>query len=236
MIYFRGIRPYYGDDAFLTSCRVQPIPKIENETAIIPKRPGVLSVDKMHRERLIHVSFELLGHSAQKNADIAESIAIWAETTGDERLILDEKPDRFYLAKLYESGEVDYAAEYPVFDLTFICSNPYAYSVKEHSEKVGETIAYYGTVATWPCIRFTPETDVRAPTWSDGTHRISFDSDYTALAGHEVFIDCANRRVTDNGESIMQHLSIESDWLKLERFTNKIFGSGGRVEWREAYL
>lgn len=236
MITFRGVRPYYGDDAFLLSCRVQQIPTIENEKTIIPQRPGVLSSQKMHRERMIYLSFELLGHGAKRNAEIAESIAIWAETTGDERFVLDEMPDRFFLARLDEASEVDYAEEYPTFDLSFVCSNPYAYSIDGYSEKVGETIAYYGTVAAWPCIRFTPDFDTPAPTWSDGTRIIAFDSDYTALAGHEIVIDCANRYATDNGNSIMQHLSITSDWLKLERFSNRITGSGGRVEWRNAYL
>lgn len=236
MITFRGVRPYYGNDAFLLSCAVEPVPKIEHETVIIPGRPGVLTTHKIHRERHIRLSFELLGHSAERNASIAEAIAVWAETTGDERLILGETPDRFYLAKLHESGEVDYAEEYPTFDLSFICANPYAYSIESFSEKVGETIAYYGTVAVWPCIRFVPDADVNAPTWSDGTRMIAFDSDYTAMAGHEILIDCANKVCTDNGESIMEHLSIMSDWLKLERLENMITGSGGYVEWRNAYL
>ena len=236
MITFRGVRPYYGDDAFLTSCKVRPIPEIEHETVIIPSRPGVLTVSKMHRARMIEVSFELLGHSAEKNAQIAESISVWAETTGDERFIFDETPDRFYLAKLVDSSDVDYAEECPTLDLSFICVNPYAYSIDLKAADVGETIIYQGTVATWPCIRFTPETDTNAPTWTDGKRTISFDSDYTAAAGHEIVIDCANKRCTDNGVSIMQYLSISSDWLVLERFENKIDGSGGRVEWRNAYL
>lgn len=236
MITFQGVRPYYGDDAFLISCRVQPIPTIENEKVTIPLRPGVISSQKIHRERRIHLSFELLGHNAKRNAEIAQSIALWAETSSDEQFVLDEQPDRFYLAKLDESGEVDYAEEYPVYDLTFVCSNPYAYSIDTYSGNVGGAIAYSGTVAAWPCIRFIPEADVNAPTWSDGARIISFDADYTARAGHEIVIDCANRCAIDNGESIMQHLAITSDWLKLECGDNQIVGSGGIVEWRNVYL
>lgn len=236
MITFRGVRPYYGEDAFLKSCRIDSLPSIENETAIIPHRPGVLNVSKIHRERSINLEFDIRGRTPSKNGQIVESIIRWAETDTDERFIADEFPDRFFLARLTSADDPDYAEEFPTLKLAFTCANPYGYSLNEYSEAVGETIAYYGTVAYWPTITFTPTVDTPGPHWSDGTRFLTFESDYVAKAGHEIVIDCANRVCTDNGDSIMEYLNLNSDWLKLERFENKIQGTGGRVLWRCAFL
>lgn len=236
MITFRGIRPYYGDDAFLSSCRIQAMPTIENSTAIIPYRPGVLNVSKMHRERKINLSFELLKRDARKNAEVVEQIIRWAESSGDEQFIADEYPDRFFLARMVSADTPDYAETHPTLSLEFLCANPYGYSIEEYSDYVGSTFIYLGSVATWPVIRFKPSTDTENLRWTDGTRTILFDPAYKAQAGHEIVIDCARRICTDNGASIMEHLQLASDWLKIDRHENRITGSGGLVEWRHVFL
>lgn len=234
MITFRGIRPYYGEAAFLTSARNQLTPEIISETINIPGRPGVLNVSKQHGARTIGLTFELLGHSAQRNAEIAADIAAWAESETEGQFVFDELPDRFYLARLLETSEVDYAEEAPEIELTFMCANPYAFSLKEYEKTTGAPIWYEGTVAVWPKIIFEPKAEVVSPVWTCGDRKIELTG-YTAQPGHTITIDNANRLITDDGASIMRYMSIDSDWFCLKRGNNRIDG-GGRVVWRNVYL
>lgn len=235
MIRFRGIYPVYDDSAFLTACVYQAAPQIQIETVKIPQRPGVLMASKDHGARYIRATFELLGHSAQRNADIAWRIVRWATSAGDERLILDEYPDRYFLAQLSEVGETDFAQTHPELQLTFHCANPYGFSINERTSYVGGAILYDGDVEVWPRIVYKPSAAITSPSWSDGKHTITLEG-YTVQAGHEIVIDNANRNITDNGVSVMEYLPLSCDWIHLARGENAINGAGGSVVWRDIFL
>lgn len=240
MIRFRGVYPCYDDTIILTSLQIPILPEIGYTAQKIPQRPGVLGVDKTHNARTITAKFELNGKSAAKNAALAASLALWAESETAGQLIPDETPDRFYLALLSEASEPDYAQAFPEVELIFTCANPYAFSVAQQQENVGETIVYGGSVAAWPTIEFTPQADIDSAQWTDGTRILRIEDvsgAYKLQAGHTFVIDCANRRITDNDDtSVMEHLTLLSDWLFIKRGVNNITGAGGIVKWRNIYL
>lgn len=234
MIRFRGVYPCYDDSIILTGCENGIMPNITYESIKIPHRPGIISASKTHDERAIKLTFELCGHTAERNARLGAALAHWAESENDAQFVFDEQPDRFYLARLTSASPVDYAAESPEVELVFTCANPYGFSVKPLSALVGETIFYNGNVATWPTLTYTADKAITSARWSDGKGVIQLD--YDIPKGHEIIIDNANRLITDNGTPVMQHLSLYSDWLRLERGVNTITGTGGTVSWREVYL
>lgn len=237
MIRYRGLYASYDDSIILVNLTNPPLPEITYQTQKIPLMTGVLGISKTHNARVIKATFQLNGKSAARNAQLAAALALWAESEATHKLILDEATDRFYRAILTETTEIDYSEAWPEVTLTFTCPNPYAFSIAEYSENVGDAIAYDGDVSVWPVIEFTPATDLSSAQWTDGTRTLKIEgTDYTLQAGHKFVIDCANKVITDNGDSIMQHMTLLSDWLHLQRGINTITGAGGVVKWRNIYL
>lgn len=234
MIRYRGVYPVNDQSIILTNLQMTPMPEIEYTTAKVPQMPGLISVDKTHNSRTISLTFQLNGKTPAENMALMALLASWAESAYEEQLILDERPDVYYLATLTETDETDLAEMWPEVTLTFTCPYPYALSVAVKSAQVGAALTYGGDIPAWPTITFQPAAATVNPQWSNGAQIITLD--YTVPAGHIVIIDNAKHKITDNGESAMQHLSLLSDWIPLNKGQNIITGPGGLVEWREVRL
>jgi predicted phage tail component-like protein len=237
MIRFRGVRPAYDDSIILIAANNPLSPEIEYTSQKIPLRPGVFGVDRTHNARVIDLTFELNGKSATRNALLAAQLIKWADSDADGQLIFDEQPDRYYQAILTSVGKINYAAAFPEVNMTFTCANPYGFAAKESTAAVGMSFIYSGDAKVYPVIEHTPESNISSAQWSDGTRIMRIqDSGYTITSGHVIKVDNATRVVTDNGSSIMQHITLLSDWLYLKKGENTIQGTGGVVKWRDIYL
>ncbi len=237
MMRFRGAYPADDDSILCVGLQNDILPVIEYTSQKVPCRAGVIGISKTHNERTVVVTYQLNGKSAARNMELAAALALWAESDTDGQIVLDETPDRYYWGLLTKASSPDYAEDWPEISLTFLCADPYAYSMEQFSANVGASISYTGTAPTKPTIEFTPGGNLTGAQWSDGTRALIIgDPDYTMQAGHTVIVDCAKRLITDNGVSIMAYQTLYSDWLRLDRGVSAITGTGGVVKWRNAYL
>ncbi len=237
MMRLNGVYPAYDDSILLVGLQNKILPNINYTSQKIPGQQGIIGISKTHDERIIIPTYQLNGKTEEKNMELTAALALWAESNTAGQIVLDKMPDRFYMGILTNTTDPEYTEDWPEVTLTFTCANPYAYSIAQHSAAVGDVIDYQGTVAVYPMIVFTPESDLTSAQWSDGTRTLIInDADYTMQAGHKIVIDCANRLITDNGVSIMAYKTLLSDWLYMARGINTITGPGGTVKWRNVYL
>jgi len=234
MIRYRGTYPVNDQAIILTNLNITPVPEIEYTTAKIPQMAGLMPIDKTHNARAINTTFQLNGKTPDENATLLAQLARWSDSDYEEQLTLDERPGLYYLATLTGSTEADLAEMWPEVTLTFTCPYPYALSTAIKDAAVGNPFTYAGDIRAWPTITFLATEATAGAQWSNGQRIVTLD--YTILAGHTVIIDNAKHAITDNGESILQHLSLLSDWMYLTKGQNTITGPGGLVQWRDICL
>ena len=235
MIRYKGTYPAYDDSIILTKLECPALPSVQHDTVRIPCRPGNILTAHNHGERKIRATFELNGKNAMRNATLAAQLIKWAASSEPAQLILDETPDRYFLAQLTDATAPDYAAQYPTITLTFTCDNPYSFALEWSAEQVGREFWYLGTVAVWPVIVLQPQSKVENPSWSANGRMIEL-SGLTIVPGDDLIIDNANRKITINGQNAMPYLTLDSDWLYMHPGITKIEGSCGKVVWRDVYL
>lgn len=234
MIRYRGTYPANDQSILLTNLNISPMPEIVYTAAKIPQMAGLLPIDKTHNARTINATFQLNGRTPDENEALSVQLARWAESAYEEQLTLDERPGFYYLATLTGATEADLAEMWPEVTLTFTCPYPYALSSAIKDMAIGNPFTYAGDIRAWPTITFLATQAKTGAQWSNGKGIITLD--YTILAGHTVIIDNAKHLITDNGESVLQHLSLLSDWLYLDPGGNTVTGPGGLVQWREVCL
>jgi predicted phage tail component-like protein len=234
MIRYRGQYPANDQSIILVGLSLPPVPEIEYSTSKVPKMPGLIPIDKTHNSRSINATYQLNGKTPEENMALLAQLARWAESAYEEHLTLDERPGFYFLATLAGASESDLSQMWPEVTLTFACPYPYLLSSDLKSASVGSAFQYNGDILAWPIITFTPTTDTEGTQWSNGDQIITIE--HTIMAGHTITVDNGKHTIMDNGESIMQHLDLLSDWISIAKGENTITGTGGLVQWREICL
>lgn len=102
---------------------------------------GIYDIDENEYEmREVTMTIAYVGTSYAEFRTRARSIAAWLGAVGWSKLIINDEPDKYYLAKI--TNEVDLKAMWGggTADVTFDCQ-PFAYSVAESVESVVLTAA-----------------------------------------------------------------------------------------------
>lgn len=238
MIKLNGIAASYSDEILLIGLEIAPFPTRRSLETSIPLRAGAIYIGYSYEPRPIKATFALHGKSAERNAELAHALAVWASGDKAQQLIVDETPDRYYLAETESIDEIDYAEQFPELRIQFKCMNPFAYSLESREALPGDTFYYHGDVETEPVIQYVPAADVQGATWRLNDRQMEITEQQTIPSGHTILVDCANKIVTDNGDStIMKHLSLYSDWLRIRPGANTFQGAeGSKLQYRECYL
>ena len=120
----------------------QASPSLRNAYVSIPGKPGVADFGSDAAERMITVRcniFPQRGFAAL--VAVLDGMAEWLNPTlGLKRLVLDDVPDRYFLARLSEAVDCERLIQSAgAFDLRFVCPDPYAYALVDETFTITAT-------------------------------------------------------------------------------------------------
>ena len=124
----------------------QAVPSLRNSFVTVPGRPGVADFGTDSAEKVITVHCNVFPQrSFAELVRVLDEMADWLNPDfGTQRLILDDVPDRYFSARLYEAVDCERLIRSAgSFDLRFVCPDPHAYALTDETY----TIATMGTHA-----------------------------------------------------------------------------------------
>lgn len=119
----------------------QASPSLRNFYTTVPGKAGVADFGCDSAERTISVSCSVF---PQKNfaalVEVLDNMAEWLDPTmGLKQLILDDVPNRYFMARLSEQVDCERLLRSAgQFTLSFICPDPYAYALSDESFVLSE--------------------------------------------------------------------------------------------------
>lgn len=133
----------------------QASPALRNFYETVPGKAGVADFGCDSAERTVKVECSIF---PQKNfpalVAVLDGMAEWLDPTkGQGQLILDDVPDRYFMARLSEAVDCERLLRSAgQFTLSFICPDPYAYALTDETYIFSET-------GTHMAVRHTGNTD-----------------------------------------------------------------------------
>lgn len=133
------------------------LPELTNYFETIPGREGVLDYGSNYQQREIKLSCMVLAVSEQDLKEKSRAIAAWLDPAkGLKRLIFDAEPDKFYLARVTGSVQVEQVAKQGRFEVSFTAPDPYAYALVDevftYAQAGSYTFERDGTAISYPKI------------------------------------------------------------------------------------
>lgn len=152
-------------------------------------------------ERVITVGYQLICESPESFREAYIALNSLMNTT-DAELIFEDEPDKFFIGTPVEPGDVEPGLNSIVAELSFLCNDPFKYSVEEY--EVG-TVSQAGTVKTVSDAFDTSKMTVVDDEWyayqtltytptSAVVDLLGGDADQYSLDEHYM-VDVANKRV-----------------------------------------
>ena len=135
--------------------RSQASPALRNFYETVPGKAGVADFGCDSAERTVKVECSVF---PQKNfpalVAVLDGMAEWLDPTkGQGQLILDDVPDRYFMARLSEAVDCERLLRSAgQFTLSFICPDPYAYALTDETYIFSEA-------GTHMAVRHTGNTD-----------------------------------------------------------------------------
>ena len=102
------------------------LPSVREDYEYLPKRHGSIHFFQGLDDRMIEVEFFFVEKSLEAVRSKARKIAAWLFTQKRERLIFDDEPDKYYMAKVANQISLDQVMYAGVFTVIFRCE-PFAY-------------------------------------------------------------------------------------------------------------
>ena len=128
-----------GLKARLTSWQVSG--SLRNFTTTVPGKYGVTDFGADFDYREIVVSCSIFPrHSFSALVSTLDDIAAWLDPVGGlKQLILDDVPDRYFMARLNAAVECERLLRSSgSFDLTFFCPDPFGYAIEDETFSITE--------------------------------------------------------------------------------------------------
>lgn len=128
--------------------------------------------------REIRVGFQMDSRTARAAVDMFNALK---KLVKDEecRMVFNDEPDKYFTGTLTDVEVNDPGELHVTGELVFYCSDPYKRAIRERTVTVsasnGEAVAeieYQGTVAAYPTIRTTTESNTKALLFSDDSGRM----------------------------------------------------------------
>ena len=140
-----------GLKARLTSWQVSG--RLRNFTTTVPGKYGVTDFGADFDYREIVVSCSIFPrHSFPALVSTLDDIAAWLDPVGGlKQLILDDVPDRYFMARLNAAVECERLLRSSgSFDLTFFCPDPFGYAIEDENCSLETRTAFpSSTTRTW---------------------------------------------------------------------------------------
>ena len=128
-----------GLKARLTSWQVSG--NLRNFTTTVPGKYGVTDFGADFDYREIVVSCSIFPrHSFSSLVSTLDGIAAWLDPVGGlKQLVLDDVPDRYFMARLNAAVECERLLRASgSFDLTFFCPDPFGYAIEDENFSITE--------------------------------------------------------------------------------------------------
>ena len=144
-----GLRVYQVTDDLLPGTRDYELE--------IPGRPGVWDFGADPAKRVVEIEVGLVGKDLEELRARAREVAAWLDPSrGVRQLVLDEEPDKYYMARCAGQVRLETVLPYGRVGLSFSCPDPYAYAVFDDvlTYSAPGTYAFYrqGTAVSYPRI------------------------------------------------------------------------------------
>lgn len=139
--------------ARLTGWQVSPTLRSNTET--VPGKPGLADFGADSGERYMDVSCNIY---PQRNfaalVEVLDRVSAWLDpTTGLKQLVLDDVPDRYYMARLADTVDCERLLRSAgAFSLRFLCPDPYGYALDDEA-------FIFSTAGAHEIVRMTGNTD-----------------------------------------------------------------------------
>lgn len=137
-------------------------PNVSQNTVKVAGRPGHLDFGNEYDSRTIKVEYHII---AEDETDLRNKIrwaADWLHQEEDKEFVNMFEEDKYYMAKVGGSTDIDEVLRLGSGQINFVCADPYAYSFEEKSiPLLGPTIINYeGTQKSEPLVevKFTKNT------------------------------------------------------------------------------
>lgn len=104
------------------------IPSIRNRTVEIPGRPGVWDFGSEFGTRVFELPCIIQQSNRTDLMSIFRDLAkLFNPQKGVKKLILDEQPNRYYLARIFDAISAEQIFTIADFTLTMVCPDPFGY-------------------------------------------------------------------------------------------------------------
>ena len=115
------------------------LPAVKIKRVELPGSSGAYDFpDHEYETRLVTMKIQYIGTSYEELRTRARSIAAWLSTNIWAKLIINDEPDKYYLAKVTDEIDLDSLWESGSAEITFDCQ-PYAYAVTEEDHTTTAT-------------------------------------------------------------------------------------------------
>lgn len=133
----------------------QTVPTLRSNTETVPGKAGLADFGADSGERYIDVSCNIFPQKTFTDmVAILDRVAAWLDpTAGTKQLVLDDVPDRYFMARLSEAVDCERLLRAAgAFSLRFLCPDPFGYALDD------ETFLFSG-VGIHEALRETGNTD-----------------------------------------------------------------------------
>lgn len=137
-------------NAYLKSKNRMTLPARRKREIAIPGKDGTYDFGgNTFDNKVIEVQLTLNENSLYELRRKARQIAAWLSTSVRQPLIFDDEPDKYYLAKVYDSISPEEIADTGIVSVKFECE-PFAYLLVSTAEEItwGSNISW-GSDVTW---------------------------------------------------------------------------------------
>lgn len=210
------------------------MPSISIEGTNMPGKHGVRFKELVMSPTEITVKCRIIGTSRIETQQRIRTIAGKLYTETPARLELRDEPDKYNMAILSGSSDVEkwFATGYMV--LTFECTDIYAYSKAEKTQTLNTSFTNEGTYPSTGIIEVQPNIGDTLVI-SNGTKSLTLMNTFNGTETIKVFLE--KQLITMNNNNAMYLLTLDSDFFDIPTGSAKITATGtGTVTYVERWI
>lgn len=215
------------------------LPKVNDAYLQIPGRDGSYLFNRELEDRYIEIGCGVVRSLAVDLRSAIRSIAAWLYSPQKVKLIFDDEPDKYYMAKYYGAIGLDQRQTFSSgeFIVIFRCE-PYAYSIQSTQTQSSDSVFLFpafpapaglgvsnpGTASVYPkfTVTFTaPATEYKL--LLVGANYVRVVRNF--IVGDVLVIDHALSKVTVNGINAMANLDLSSRFFSIPVVGSQITSS-----------
>lgn len=228
----------FGDYIKVEKVRDPLLPPVLNLSRELPGKNGSLYKRNKLEPKNIEVEIRLIEKNRSKVKEKARTVSRLLYTKEPKKLRFKEEPDKYYLAILDSSTDLERFLFTGFSILTFVALDPIAYGNTKQINLSTNTIFHNTATANTRAVITIPVTTnldhIRIVNQTTGEF---VHIDHSFISGDIVVIDFVDEYITKNGYSIMKDLHLESDFFDIGVGENRLTSNvEGTIKYTERWL